>query len=144
MHVVRAQKGDKNREIALRTFFLNKHKQMLQDGSIMRNIETLDRFWYEEEVYSKYSLKSLQFYDILYLTESEYWKCLDSAYYMYCLERGKDYFKNHEEFLMRLCAHLLLYSISKKTISFKNVIYNAYTSLIKPVRWIFTPKAKTF
>ncbi|WP_233705857.1 DUF262 domain-containing protein [Helicobacter felis] len=143
MHVVRAQKGDKSREIGLRTFFLNKHKQMLQDSPIMQNIETLDQFWYEEEVYSKYSLKSLQFYDILHLTENEYWKCLDSAYYMYCLEKGKDYFKNHEEFLMRLCAHLLLYSISKKTISFKNVIYNAYTSLIKPVRWIFTPKVKT-
>ncbi len=126
MHVVRAQHKDKSREISLRSFFLDKHRGILKDGVVMQNITKIKQYWYAG---SRYTLRSKQFYSVLGLIDNEHWKYLDCAYYMYCLDRGKDYLKNHEELLMRLCAHFLLYTISKNTIKLKTLIHNAYTSL---------------
>ncbi|GLH59638.1 hypothetical protein NHP214377_09060 [Helicobacter ailurogastricus] len=131
MHVLRARKGDKSREIGLRPFFLNKHRNLLKDGSIMQEIAKMQEYWYGDEVYSKISQRAHQFYNILSTLESGYWQFLDGAYYAYCLEKGKDYFKGLEEVLMRTCAHFLVYTIARHPGQIKNLIYHAYTSLYK-------------
>ncbi|WP_267891347.1 DUF262 domain-containing protein [Helicobacter bizzozeronii] len=131
MHVLRARKGEKSREIGLRPFFLNKHRNLLKDGSIMQEIAKMREYWYGKGKPRNYSLKSDQLYDVLCALESGYWQFLDGAYYVYCLENGKDYFKGLEEVLMRTCAHFLVYTISRHSGQIKNLVYNAYTSLYK-------------
>ncbi|WP_269431181.1 DUF262 domain-containing protein [Helicobacter heilmannii] len=131
MHVLRARHGEKSREMGLRPFFLNKHRNLLKDGSIMQEIATMEEYWYGTDEPRKYSLKSNQFYNILSTLESGYWQFLDGAYYAYCLEKGKDYLKGLDEVLMRTCAHFLVYTISRHPGQIKNLVYHAYTSLYK-------------
>ncbi|WP_120948464.1 DUF262 domain-containing protein [Helicobacter mehlei] len=131
MHNLRARHGDKSREIGLRPFFLNKHRNLLKDGSIMQEIAKMREYWYGNGGTRNYSLKSHHLYDVLCALENGYWQFLDGAYYVYCLENGKDYLKGHEELLMRTCAHFLVYTISRHSGQIKDLIYHAYTSLYK-------------
>ncbi|BDQ28879.1 hypothetical protein ASB7_07160 [Helicobacter ailurogastricus] len=131
MHVLRARNGEKSREIGLRPFFYSKHRNLLKDGSIMQEIATMREYWYSSKVHSKRSHRAHQFYDVLWTLESGYWQFLDGAYYAYCQQKGKDYFKGLEEVLMRTCAHFLVYTISRHSGQIKDLVYNAYTSLYK-------------
>lgn len=129
MHIIRARKNIKSNEIGLRPFFTKEHKDILQNS--MEEIIGLSKFWNGE--YDKnYNLKSLQFYEVLNDFPNEYWKYLDSAYYMYCKGKNLDYFEacTHEKFLFRLITHCIVKFIDKPTISvIKPIVYNAYTSL---------------
>ncbi|WP_285651517.1 DUF262 domain-containing protein, partial [Helicobacter ailurogastricus] len=131
MHVLRARHGEKSREIGLYSFFYNKHRNLLKDGSIMQGLETMREYWYSDEVSSKVSHRAYQFYNVLYTLDSGYWEFLDGAYYAYCQQKGKDYFKGLEEVLMRTCAHFLVYTIARHPGQIKNLVYNGYTSLYK-------------
>ncbi|WP_104638003.1 DUF262 domain-containing protein [Helicobacter bizzozeronii] len=132
MHVLRAKNGEKSSEIGLRPFFLNKHRKLLENGLIMQGIEIMRRYRYgdEESLSDKDSVEAKQFIHILEELDNEYWRYLDGVYYV-CLKDNKDYFKKHAEFLKRMCAHFLVYTISKNTAQIKNLVYNAYTSLYK-------------
>ncbi len=131
MHVLRARHGEKSREIGLHPFFYSKHRNLLKDGSIMQEIETMREYLYGNGKPRNFSLKSRQFYDILCTLENGYWQFLDGAYYAYCQQKGKDYFKGLDEVLMRTCAHFLVYTIARHPGQIKNLIYHAYTSLYK-------------
>ncbi|BCZ17100.1 hypothetical protein NHP190003_03820 [Helicobacter sp. NHP19-003] len=74
MHVLRARNGEKSREMGLRPFFLNKHRNLLKDGSIMQEIAKMEEYWYGTDEPRKYSLKSNQFYNVLATLESGYWE----------------------------------------------------------------------
>ncbi|WP_163564178.1 DUF262 domain-containing protein [Helicobacter suis] len=129
MHVLRARDKNKSREIGLRPFFLEKKRDLLKDGSIMQDIEKMRKYLYGNKESHNYSLKSKQFIHVLEVLDNEYWRYLDGVYYAYCLEKNKDYFEGHGEFLMRVCAHFLIHTISKNTSQIKDLTYNAYTSL---------------
>lgn len=128
MHIIRARNNTKTSEIGLRPFFTKEYKECLQNS--MGEITELSKFWNGE--YDKnYSLKSLQFYKVLHCLPNEYWKYLDSAYYMYFKDKN-DYFESHthEKFLSRLITHCIVKFIDKPTISvIKPIIFNAYASL---------------
>ena len=76
------------------------------------------------------SKKSLQFYEVLEHIPNEYWKYLDSVYFMYCRDKGLDYFKNHEQFLAKLIANSLVKLINKQSLfEVRPIVFNAYVSL---------------
>lgn len=129
MHIIRARNNIKTSEIGLRPFFTKEYKECLQNS--MGEITELSKFW-NGEYDESYSLKSFQLYEVLFGLPNEYWKYLDSAYYMYCKAKNLDYFeaKAHEKFLSQLITHCIVKFIDKPTISvIKPIIFNAYTSL---------------
>lgn len=143
MHIVRARKQDKTSEIGLRQFFANKHKDILTNDSdkVMTEINQLSNFWcgYDE----KFSQRSLQLYEVLDYFPNDYWKYLDSAYYMYCSDRGLDYFDKHDEFLAKVIAHFLVKFINKPSIAeIKPIVFNAYTALYETGKLDFQTNTK--
>ena len=132
MHLVRARQKDNSDEIGLRRFFTNKSKKyqdILQQDATMNEIEELSKFW-NDEYDDKYSKKSLQFYEVLEHIPNDYWKYLDSVYFMYCRDKGLDYFKNHEQFLAKLIANSLVKLINKQSLfEVRPIVFNAYASL---------------
>ncbi|EIJ1549095.1 DUF262 domain-containing protein, partial [Campylobacter jejuni] len=82
MHVIRARNKIKTSEIGLRVFFTKEYKNILQDDNIISEIEQLSKFW-NDEFSDLYNNRSYQFYEVLNELPNEYWKYLDSAYYMY-------------------------------------------------------------
>lgn len=129
MHIIRARNNMKTSEIGLRPFFTKEYKEDLQNS--MAEITELSKFW-NGEYDESYSLKSFQLYEVLFGLPNEYWKYLDSAYYIYCKKKNLDYFEvhTHEKFLSRLITHCIVKFIDKPTISvIKPIIFNAYTSL---------------
>ncbi|EAI0047295.1 DUF262 domain-containing protein, partial [Campylobacter jejuni] len=81
MHVIRARNKIKTSEIGLRVFFTKEYKNILQDDNIISEIEQLSKFW-NDEFSDLYNNRSYQFYEVLNELPNEYWKYLDSAYYM--------------------------------------------------------------
>ena len=143
MHIVRARKQDKTSEIGLREFFANKHKDILTNNSdkVMTEINQLSNFWcgYDE----KFSQRSLQLYEVLDYFPNDYWKYLDSAYYMYCSDKGLDYFDKHDEFLAKVIAHFLVKFINKPSIAeIKPIVFNAYTALYETGKLDFQTNTK--
>lgn len=143
MHIVRARKQDKTSEIGLREFFANKHKDILTNNSdkVMTEINQLSNFWcgYDE----KFSQRSLQLYEVLDYFPNDYWKYLDSAYYMYCSDRGLDYFDKHDEFLAKVIAHFLVKFINKPSrAEIKPIVFNAYTALYETGKLDFQTNTK--
>lgn len=143
MHIVRARKQDKTSEIGLREFFANKHKDILTNNSdkVMTEINQLSNFWcgYDE----KFSQRSLQLYEVLDYFPNDYWKYLDSAYYMYCNDRGLDYFDKHDEFLAKVVTHFLVKFINKPSrAEIKPIVFNAYTALYETGKLDFQTNTK--
>lgn len=144
MHIVRARENDKTNEIGLRQFFANRHKDILTNDSdkVMTEINLLSNFWcgeYDE----KLSQKSLQFYEVLHHFPNDYWQYLDSAYYMYCSDRGLDYFDKHDEFLAKVIAHFLVKFINKPSVAeIKPIVFNAYTALYEAGKLDFQTNTK--
>lgn len=143
MHIVRARKQDKTSEIGLREFFANKHKDILTNDSdkVMTEINQLSNFWcgYDE----KFSQRSLQLYEVLDYFPNDYWKYLDSAYYMYCSDRGLDYFDKHDEFLAKVVTHFLVKFINKPSrAEIKPIVFNAYTALYETGKLDFQTNTK--
>lgn len=144
MHIVRAREQDKTSEIGLRQFFANKHKDILTNDSdkVMTEINQLSNFLcggYDE----KFSQKSLQLYEVLDYFPNDYWQYLDSAYYMYCSDRGLDYFDKHDEFLAKVIAHFLAKFINKPSIAeIKPIVFNAYTALYEAGKLDFQTNTK--
>ncbi|EAK3930470.1 DUF262 domain-containing protein [Campylobacter jejuni] len=129
MHVIRARNKIKTSEIGLRVFFTKEHKNILQDDNIISEIEQLSKFW-NDEFSDLYNNRSYQFYEVLNELPNEYWKYLDSAYYMYCQDQKINYYKNHENFLAKIIANFLVKLINKPTIAeVKPIVFNAYASL---------------
>lgn len=129
MHVTRARNKIKTSEIGLRPFFTKGYKNILQDSNTMSEIDQLSKFW-NDEFYDSYNYRSLQFYEVLYQLPNEYWKYLDSAYYMYCQDKKINYFDKHDKFLAKVIANFLVKLINKPTIAeVKPIVFNAYTSL---------------
>ncbi|MFV0946676.1 DUF262 domain-containing protein [Campylobacter jejuni] len=129
MHVIRARNKIKTSEIGLRVFFTKEYKNILQDDNIISEIEQLSKFW-NDEFSDLYNNRSYQFYEVLNELPNEYWKYLDSAYYMYCQDQKINYYKNHENFLAKIIANFLVKLINKPTIAeVKPIVFNAYTSL---------------
>lgn len=129
MHVIRARNKIKTSEIGLRPFFIREYKNVLEDNSTMNEVEMLSKFWHGE-FDDLYNNKSLQYYEVLNELPNEYWKYLDSAYFMYCQDRKINYYENHENFLAKIIANFLVKLINKPTISeVKPIVFNAYTSL---------------
>ena len=133
MHIVRARVGDRGNVIGLRRFFIEKHKEILQDQKTFEEIQELTKYWcdyYDNHL----SNKANQFYEVLDLMPNDYWKYLDSVYYFYGKNRGSDFFRNGdlEKFLARVVSNFLVKLIEKPTIAtIKPVTFNAYTSLYK-------------
>ncbi|EOH5486137.1 DUF262 domain-containing protein [Campylobacter jejuni] len=129
MHVIRARNKIKTSEIGLRVFFTKEYKNILQDDNIISEIEQLSKFW-NDEFSDLYNNRSYQFYEVLNELPNEYWKYLDSAYYMYCQDQKINYYKNHENFLAKIIANFLVKLINKPTIAeVKPIVFNAYASL---------------
>lgn len=144
MHIVRARHKDKTNEIGLRQFFANKYKDILTNDSdkVMAEINQLSNFW-RGEYDEKLSQKSLQFYEVLHYFPNEYWRYLNSAYYMYCSDRGLDYFDKHDEFLAKVIAHFLVKFINKPSIAeIKPIVFNAYTALYETGKIDFQTNTK--
>lgn len=97
----------KTSEIGLRVFFTKEYKNILQDDNIISEIEQLSKFW-NDEFSDLYNNRSYQFYEVLNELPNEYWKYLDSAYYMYCQDKKINYYKNHENFLAKIIANFLV------------------------------------
>lgn len=118
MHIVRARENDKTNEIGLREFFANKHKDILTNDSdkVMTEINQLSDFWggsYDDKI----SQRSLQLYEVLDYFPNDYWRYLDSAYFMYCNDKKLDYFDKHDEFLAKVIAHFLVKFINKPSVA---------------------------
>lgn len=129
MHVIRARNKIKTSEIGLRPFFIKEYKNVLQDDDTMNEIEMLSSFWHGD-FDDSYGNKSLQFYEVLNELPNEYWKYLDSVYYMYCQDKKINYFDKHDKFLAKIIANFLVKLINKPTIAeVKPIVFNAYTSL---------------
>ncbi len=97
----------------------------------MDELEVLNKFWMRE-FDEKCSLRALQFYEVLRCLPNEYWKYLVSVYYMYCRDKGKDFFemKSHEKFLARILTYFLVKLIDKPTVAaVKPLVFNAGVSL---------------
>lgn len=144
MHIVRARHKDKTNEIGLRQFFANKYKDILTNDSdkVMTEVNLLSNFWcgeYDE----KLSQKSLQFYEVLHYFPNEYWRYLNSAYYMYCSDKGLDYFDKHDEFLAKVVTHFLVKFINKPSrAEIKPIVFNAYTALYNTGKLDFQTNTK--
>ncbi|MCE3040285.1 DUF262 domain-containing protein [Helicobacter anatolicus] len=129
MHVIRARNKIKTSEIGLRPFFIKEYKNVLQDNNIMNEIEILGKFW-NGEFDDLYGYRSLQYYEVLKKLPNEYWKYLNSVYYMYCQDKKINYFDKHEKILAKIIANFLVKLINKPTIAeVKPIVFNAYTSL---------------
>lgn len=133
MHIVRAREGDRGNVIGLRMFFIDKHKQVLQNENSFEEIQELTRYWCD--YYDDYlTIQASQFYKVLELLPNEYWKYLDSAYYFFGKDKGEAFFTNGELeiFLARLISNFLVKLIEKPTIAtIKPITFNAYTSLYR-------------
>ncbi len=129
MHIIRARNGEKDNVIGLRSFFMQKYKGILAEPETMKNIKELGE--YCSGTYdNKLSHKALQFYEVLYDFPNDFWKYLDSAYYLYCKDKNIDFFKEIDKVLPKIVANLLVKFIDQPTISvIKPIIFNAYTSL---------------
>ena len=126
MHLIRARHKNNGNEMGLRQFFT---KDILQQDTTMNEIEELSKFW-NGEYDDKYSKKSLQFYEVLEHIPNDYWRFLDSVYFMYCKDKGLDYFENHEQFLAKLIANFLVKLINKQSLfEVRPIVFNAYVSL---------------
>lgn len=126
MHLIRARQKNNGNEMGLRQFFT---KDILQQDATMNEIEELSKFW-NGEYDDKYSKKSLQFYEVLEHIPNDYWRFLDSVYFMYCKDKGLDYFDNHEQFLAKLIANFLVKLINKQSLfEVRPIVFNAYVSL---------------
>lgn len=144
MHIVRAREQDKTSEIGLREFFANKHKDILTNNSdkVMAEINQLSDFW-NDAYDDKLSQRSLQLYEALDYFPNDYWKYLDSAYYMYCSDRGLDYFDKHDEFLAKVVTHFLVKFINKPSrAEIKPIVFNAYTALYETGKLDFQTNTK--
>lgn len=133
MHLIRARHKDSGNEMGLRQFFTSdknkNYKDILQQDATMSEIEELSKFW-NGDYKDKLSKRSLQFYEVLEYIPNDYWKYLDSVYFMYCKDKGLDYFKDHEQFLAKLVANLLVKLINKQSLfEVRPIIFNAYASL---------------
>lgn len=129
MHVIRARNKIKTNEIGLRPFFTKEYVDILRDENTMLEIEQLSKFW-NGEFYNFHNRKSWQFYEVLERLPNEYWKYLDSAYYMYCQDKKIKYFDKHDKFLAKVIANFLVKLINKPTIAeVKPIVFNTYTSL---------------
>ncbi|WP_201790961.1 BspA family leucine-rich repeat surface protein [Campylobacter devanensis] len=131
MHLIRARHKDSGNEMGLRQFFASdkNYKDILRQDATMSEIEELSKFW-NGEYKDKLSKRSLQLYEVLEYIPNEYWKYLDSVYFMYCKDKGLDYFKDHEQFLAKLVANLLVKLINKQSLfEVRPIIFNAYASL---------------
>ena len=107
----------------------------------MTEINQLSNFWcgYDE----KFSQRSLQLYEVLDYFPNDYWKYLDSAYYMYCNDRGLDYFDKHDEFLAKVVTHFLVKFINKPSrAEIKPIVFNAYTALYETGKLDFQTNTK--
>ncbi|KAA8707622.1 DUF262 domain-containing protein [Helicobacter canis] len=144
MHIVRARENDKTNEIGLREFFANKHKDILTNDSdkVMTEINQLSDFWggsYDDKI----SQRSLQLYEVLDYFPNDYWRYLDSAYFMYCNDKKLDYFDKHDEFLAKVIAHFLVKFINKPSVAeIKPIVFNAYTALYNTGKLDFQTNTK--
>lgn len=144
MHIIRARNKIKKNEIGLRPFFMKENKEWLSDKKCIKEIEELSNFLvgaYDEE----YSLRSNQLYEVLFCLPNDYWRFLDSAYYMYCRDKNKDYFEtqSHEKFLNKVVANILVKLIHKPTVAeIRPIIYSAYASLYEKDELDFSSNAK--
>ncbi|WP_096026748.1 DUF262 domain-containing protein [Campylobacter lanienae] len=142
MHLIRARNGNNRNEIGLRKFFSEDKGRILTQNETMSEIEELSKFW-NGEYRSKLSNRSLQFYEVLEYIPNEYWKYLDSVYFMYCKDKGLDYFKDHEQFLAKLVANILVKLINKQSLfEVRPIIFNAYVSLYKDGKIDFKTNTK--
>lgn len=129
MHKIRAEKGDKASVIGLRPFFLQKHKDILTEPKTMQDIVELGNYW-SGEYDNEYSLKSQQFFDVLYRFPNDYWRNLISTCHLYFKDNDMSFADKSDELLPKIVANLLVKFIDKPTISvIKPIIFNAYTSL---------------
>lgn len=133
MHIVRARQGDRGNVIGLRKFFIEKNREILQDCKTFEEIQALTEYWCE--VYDEFlSPRAHQFYHILSMIPNDYWMYLDSAYYFYGKDKGKNFFADGEleKFMARVISNFLVKLIEKPTIAtIKPITFNAYTSLYK-------------
>ncbi|HDX3382062.1 TPA: DUF262 domain-containing protein [Campylobacter jejuni] len=129
MHVIRARNKIKTSEIGLRPFFTREYKNILEDDNMMNEIELLGKFW-NDEFSNLYNNRSYQFYEVLNELPNEYWKYLDSVYYMYCQDKKINHFDGHDKFLAKMIANFLVKLINKPTVAeIKPIVFNAYASL---------------
>lgn len=128
-HIIRARNKIKSGETGLRPFFTKEYKEVLEDKNLMEELENLTHFWESDK---NWTLKFLQFDEILDLLPNEYWKYLLSTYYMYCKDKNKNFFeeKSLENFFRKTITHFLVKLINKPTIAeIKPLVFNAYVSL---------------
>lgn len=133
-HVMRANKGDKTKEISLRKFYLThddyKFAIQINSSELMNDLFVLAQLWLyinkskksivyigkEEVEIIDFSIKTKQYFHVLSWYPNEFWKYAVGVYY-YTNRNNKNFASEFESFMGDLTAFMIVKFIEKPTVN---------------------------
>lgn len=124
-HYIRANNGDKSKEIGLRKFYSDNQYDKLKDTSIIANLEKLSQFWSgilknDEDFCTKETRKLIH---CLQCYPNEYWKYPTTVFFF---KHQEDFKEQLASFLKNLLAYLFVRFVENPTVNaIKDPIFQA-------------------